>query len=176
MATTKYKFYIFSINQSINQSINLPIYLSVNQSINQSINTKTLILKWAPADKRDLSTFCNKLTNTHLKSVKGHNFYCHSKGVLSCVMHNSNASLLNLRLFWAKSRECCHGNRITESPHIYKILEVQQKQGSVATKFSHFEGIFSPSHKRNIFLFICLNYDVVLSHRVLYHIHEEEQR
>ena len=27
-----------------------------------------------PADKRDLTTFCNKLTNTHLKSVKNHSF------------------------------------------------------------------------------------------------------
>ena len=26
-----------------------------------------------PADKRDLTTTCNKLTNTHLKSVKNHN-------------------------------------------------------------------------------------------------------
>ena len=27
-----------------------------------------------PADKRDLTTFCFKLTNMHLKSVKNHNF------------------------------------------------------------------------------------------------------
>ena len=27
-----------------------------------------------PADKRDLTTFCNKLTNKHLKSVENHNF------------------------------------------------------------------------------------------------------
>ena len=27
-----------------------------------------------PADKRALTTLCNKSTNTHLKSVKNHNF------------------------------------------------------------------------------------------------------
>ena len=42
-----------------------------------------------PADKRDLTTFCNKLTNTHLKVLKITIFYCHSKRVYSCVMHSS---------------------------------------------------------------------------------------
>ena len=55
-----------------------------------------------PADNRDLTTFCNKLTNMYLKSVKNHKFYCHSNRVYSCVMHSSISYLLNLQLFFAK--------------------------------------------------------------------------
>ena len=46
---------------------------------------------------------------------------------------------------------------------------------SIAKTIIHFEGIISHTHKRKVFLLICLNYDVVLSHRVLYHINEGEQ-
>ena len=39
-------------------------------------------------------------------------------------------------------------NRITEAPHIHKMLELPYKQGSMMTKFIHFEGIISNTHKR----------------------------
>ena len=65
--------------------------------------TKTSIIYVPLADKRDLTSFCNKLTNTHLKKVlKITIFYCHSKRVRSCVMHSCISYLLNLQLFWAK--------------------------------------------------------------------------
>ena len=52
-----------------------------------------------PAGKRDLTTICNILSNTHLKSDKNYNFfYCHSKRVQSCMMHSSISYLLNLQL------------------------------------------------------------------------------
>ena len=59
---------------------------------------------------------------------------------------------------------------------IFIMLELLEKQDSVATKFIHFEGIISHTHRSKVFLLICLNYDVVLSRRVLYHINEGKRR
>ena len=71
-----------------------------------------------PADKKDLTTFCNMLSNTYLKIVKNSLFvlfvfffvlfffvlffvfvYFHSKRVLLCVMHSGISHLLHLQLF-----------------------------------------------------------------------------
>ena len=40
-------------------------------------------LNGPPADKRDLTTFCNMLSNTHFKSVKNHHFTTAAKQVSS---------------------------------------------------------------------------------------------
>ena len=52
-----------------------------------------------PADKRDLTTFCNILSYTHLKSAKNRNFYSHSNMIHLCVMHRSISHLFYLQLF-----------------------------------------------------------------------------
>ena len=74
------------------------------------------------ADKRDITTVCNKLSNMHFKNVKNHHFSLSSNRVHPWVMHSSRSYLLNVLHFVQKSCGCCHGNHITVAPDIPKML------------------------------------------------------
>ena len=76
------------------------------------------------ADKRGLTILCRKLINTHLKSVKNHHFYYHSKRVHSCVMHSNISYLLKMRLFWANTSWMLPWQPYYGGTHIHKILEL----------------------------------------------------
>ena len=151
-----------------------------------------------------VTTFCNMLSNTHLKSVKNHDFLLsfkevgwlyrcfttlqhilghfgrsqltHSKRVHSCVMHSSISYLLNLQYCEQNLCECCPGNPITETPHIHKMLELHRNKAPWQQNSFHLKGLISHTHKRKVFLLIYLSSNVVLSCHVLYHINEREQR
>ena len=76
------------------------------------------------ADKRGLTILCWKLINTHLKSVKDHHFYYHSKRVHSCVMHSNISYLLKMRLFWANTSWMLPWQPYYGGTHIHKMLEL----------------------------------------------------
>ena len=58
----------------------------------------------------------------------------------------------------------------------HRLIKCWDCHGSMETKFIHFEGIISHSHKGKVFLLIYLGFDVVLSRRVLHYINRMEQR
>ena len=47
----------------------------ISHHCSNAVSSRSGMTFGPPTDKRDLTTFCNKLTNTHLKSVKNHNFF-----------------------------------------------------------------------------------------------------
>ena len=57
--------------------------------VNYAGNAVPVLENGHPADKRDLTTFCNMLSYTRLKVLKIAIFYCHSKRIHLCVMHSS---------------------------------------------------------------------------------------
>ena len=101
---------------------------------------------------------------------------CHSKRVIHVRCIVTYLIYYICCYFEQQSCDCCHSNRITEALHINKMLGLPWKQGSIETKFIHFEGIISHSLKGKVVLLIYLGFDVVLSRRALHYINRMEQR
>ena len=75
-----------------------------------------------------------------------------------------------------KTRECCHGNHITEAPDIQKILVLPWKQSCMTTKYNYFKEMISHTFKRKVLQLLYLSYDCLLPHLFLYHKTEWGQR